>query len=134
MRLLMLTVALGLAGCVETPRQTEARLKAETRTDARLDRELAGLVAGPPQACIGAQDRREMNGYGEMLVFRGAGGVRYVTQTNGCRDVGEGNILVTRTPTTQLCRGDIATTIDSASRVQTGACSFGDFIPYRRPN
>ena len=59
--------------------------------------------------------------------------VRFVTQTTGCRDVGRGNILVTRTPTTQLCRGDIATTVDSTSRIQTGACSFGDFIPYRRP-
>ncbi len=134
MRLLLLTMALGLAGCAETPRQAEARLKAETRTNAGLDRELAGLVAGPPQMCLNAQDRREMNGYGEMLVFHGAGGTRYVTQTTGCRDVGTNNILVTRTTGTQLCRGDIATTVDQTSRVQTGACSFGDFIPYRRPN
>lgn len=132
MRLLMLTLALGITACAETPRQTAARVAAEDRTRAKLDRELAGLVPGAPQTCLPSFDRREMKAFGDTLVYR-SGGVRYVTQTTGCRGVGEDNILVTRLTTPQLCRGDIATTVDRASGFQTGSCSYGDFIPYRKP-
>ena len=133
MRSLMLTLALGVAACAETPRQTAARVSAEDRTRVKLDRELAGLLPGAPQSCLQTYERREMKAFGDTLVFGGNGRTRWVTQTTGCRDVGGNNILVTRTPTGQFCRGDIATTVDRTSGIQTGGCSYGDFIPYRRP-
>lgn len=133
MRLLMLTLALGVAACAETPKQTAARIGAEDKTRAKLDRELAGLVPGAPQGCLSTYERRDMKAFGDTLVYRGAGRTRWVTQTTGCRGVGGDSILVTRTPTGQLCRGDIATTVDRTSGFQTGGCSYGDFTPYRRP-
>ena len=39
----MLTLALGVAACAETPKQTAARIGDEDKTRAKLDRELAGL-------------------------------------------------------------------------------------------
>ena len=33
----------------------------------------------------------------------------------------------------RLMFGDIARTFDQASRFPTGSCSFGDFVPYRKP-
>lgn len=133
MRSLMLMLALGVVACAETPRQAASRVADQDKTRAALDRELAGLVPGAPQSCLQAYDRREMKAFGDTLVYRGAGRMRYVTQTSGCRDVGGDNILVTRIPTGQLCRGDIATTVDRTSGFQTGGCSYGDFIPYHRP-
>lgn len=134
MRTLLLMLTLGVTACVETPRESTARLAAEDKTRAGLDRELAGLVPGPPQSCLQTFERRDVKAFGETLVYSGGpGGARYVVQAVGCRGVGDDSILVTRTPTAQLCRGDIATTVDRTSQFQTGSCSFGDFIPYRRP-
>ena len=124
---------MGLAACAETPKQTAARIRADDKTRARLDRELAGLVPGAPQSCLQSIDRQEMKAFGDTLVYRGAGRTRWVTQTTGCGGVGDNNILVTRLTTGQLCRGDIATTVDRTSGFQTGGCSYGDFIPYRKP-
>ena len=132
MRLLMLTLALGVAACAETPKETAARLQAEDKTRAGLDRELAGLTPGPPQGCIQTFEQRDLKAYGDTLVYR-TGSVRYVTQTTGCRGIGDDNILVTRSHGTQLCRGDIATTVNRTAQFETGSCSFGDFTPYRKP-
>lgn len=134
MRIAMLILALGVAACAETPKETAARAADADRTRAALDRELAGLTPGPAQSCVQTFQLRDAQSYGDTLVYRSNSNVRYVTQTNGCRGIGGNgdNILVTRTPSTQLCRGDIATTVDRTSRFQDGACSFGDFTPYRR--
>ena len=55
--------------------------------------------------------------------------------TGGCSDLGSGghNILVTRIYSSQLCQGDIATTIDNTSHFQNGSCSFGPFVRYAKP-
>ena len=137
MRLMILTLALGpvigLAACAETPKQTASRLQGEERDRMELDRELIGLVAGQPQTCLPTFQRRDSRSFGDTLVYR-SGRVRYVTQVPGCRSIGENNILVTVSTGGQLCRGDIATTVDNSSRIQNGSCSFGDFTPYRPPS
>lgn len=137
MRTIALMLALGVVACAETPKETADRAAAADRTRAALDRELAGLTPGPPQSCLSDIDRRDASAqsFGDTLVYRPTTGrTRWVTQTTGCTGVGGNgdNILITRTPSTQLCRGDIATLVDRTSRVQTGSCSFGDFVPYRR--
>ena len=38
----------------------------------------------------------------------------------------------TRTPSGQLCRGDIAQAVDRTANFPAGSCSFGDFVPYTR--
>ena len=132
----LLMFCLALAACAETPKQEAAGAAEADRTRADIDRELAGRVPGPAKSCLQSWERDQVKAFGDTLVYRGRSGrnaTRFVTQTTGCRGVGEDNILITRTPTTQLCRGDIATTVDRTSQFQTGGCSFGDFVPYSRP-
>ena len=74
----------------------------------------------------------QVSSYGPTLLYRVSNSLIYRTDTTGgCADL-DRNILITRTPTGQTCRGDIATTIDTASRFMTGSCSFGEFVPYRK--
>jgi hypothetical protein len=48
-----------------------------------------------------------------------------------CYNIDRGsNALVTRTSTTSLCRGDIATVVDTSTRTPVGSCVFGDFVPF----
>ncbi|WP_375392278.1 hypothetical protein [uncultured Sphingomonas sp.] len=136
MRTLILMLALTAGACVQTPKEVAAEAAAADKSRAALDTELSGLTAGPPQSCINTFDTRDgsTTSFGDTLVYRATGGTRYVTKTTGCTGIGGNgqNILITRTPTTQLCRGDIATTVDRASHTFSGSCSFGDFVPYRK--
>ncbi|MFN3434777.1 MAG: hypothetical protein ACK4ZY_10295, partial [Sphingomonas sp.] len=71
--------------------------------------------------------------YGPTLIYTVGRGLKYRTDTaGGCERVGRGDILITRSPQSQLCQGDIATTVDSASRTFSGSCSFGPFVRYSR--
>lgn len=135
MRVLLPTLlmpALLAAACTPTERQLQAQADAQAGARAALDRELAGLTPGQPQSCIEQSRVRSSRGFGDAIVYDGIGRERYVTRTSGgceaySRDQG---FIVTRTPSTSLCRGDIATVIDRATKQQIGACSFGDFTPY----
>ena len=134
MRILLPSLLILAAACTPTARDLDRQATAEAGTRAALDRELAGLVPGRPQACVQQIELREVNAYGDTFVYGSRGRTRYVNRTSGgCGDVGGEAILVTRTPSSQLCRGDIATSINRASRVTTGSCSFGDFVPYTKP-
>ena len=120
------------AACTPTPREQAQIDQRAVRQQQRLQAALAGRTPGPPTNCIADFGQKQVTSYGATFVYRVANGTLYRTETNGgCGDL-ERNILVTRTPSTQLCRGDIATTIDSASRFPSGSCSFGEFVPYRK--
>ncbi|WP_375403054.1 hypothetical protein [uncultured Sphingomonas sp.] len=127
---------LPLAACSTTPQEAEQAAAAELRTQEALAVELAGLVPGEPTACLPEPARVQVSskGYGSTLVYRVSNSVKYRNDMNGsCPGAGRDDILVTRTTQSRSCRGDIVQTIDRGSRFPTGACSFGDFIPYRRP-
>lgn len=134
MRIMLPMLLISAAACTPTARDLDRQAQAEAATRASLDKELAGLVPGRPQSCVQQTQVRESKTFGDTVVFRSIGGTtRYVSQTSGgCNINGDDSILVTRTPSTQLCRGDIAQAIDRTSRFPTGSCSFGDFVPYTR--
>jgi len=103
----------------------------------RLAALLAGKVAGPPTGCLPTYRSDDMIVIDEhVIAFRDTGRRVYINnmQGGGCLNIDGGrNALVTRTPTGRLCRGDIATVLDTASRMTVGSCVFGDFIPYTTP-
>ena len=81
------------------------------------------------------RDLRGNRSFGEgAIVFDGpTRATLYVNRpSGGCPDLGFGRALVTRTPSTRLCQGDIATVVDLSSRTSFGACGLGEFTPYRR--
>lgn len=132
MRLAYLGLMAGVLACGAVAQDTAK----DEKVQAALTKELAGLTPGQPQGCLNTFETRNAStkSFGDVLVYRTSGSRRFVTTTTGCTDVGGNgdNILVTSTFSTQLCRGDIATTIDRTSHFPTGSCSFGDFVPYTR--
>lgn len=101
----------------------------------KLDKALAGLVPGRPQACL-YQDRigYQTERYGDTILYRKSRSEVYRVDTGGgCFGLSRGDAIITNTFSNQLCRGDIVRTVDLVSRTPSGSCSFGDFVPYKRP-
>lgn len=134
MRTLLILATLAAAtGCTQTPAETAAAAQAGVATQAALDKELAGLVPGKPQTCVDQFRSQQLKGFGATVVYKVSGSLKYRSDTaGGCERIARGDILVTRSYTGRLCRGDIGQTIDPVSRFPTGSCSFSDFVPYRK--
>lgn len=132
MRNLILSLLVLTAGCAATPREIAASQARDASDQEKLGKALAGLTPGKPVTCIDQIRTRQVAGYGPTILYTVNNGLIYRSDTaGGCSNVGR-DVLVTRTISGQLCRGDIAQTVDSSSRFPTGSCSFGDFIPYRK--
>jgi hypothetical protein len=102
--------------------------------ESELSVALAGRVAGQPVSCVNLRDIRGNRSVGEgVILFEGTGGTVYVNRPPaGCPDLRDTRTLITRTSSTQLCRGDIARVADLPSDMEYGSCGLGDFTPYRR--
>lgn len=110
------------------------REKYAAKEQARLDKALAGKIAGKPQSCIRLRDAQGTESYGETtLLFRASRNLVYRTETRGsCSGIGNGKALISRTWSGELCRGDMASAADLSAGFETGHCSMGDFVPYRK--
>lgn len=134
MRRMSLVLLSALAACA-TPAEQERAAAAESKAEAGLAAELAGLTPGEPSSCLPEPARRQLQSkeYGATIVYIASRDVKYRSDTSGgCGGVGRDDILITQTPLARVCRGDIARTVDRTSGFTTGSCSFGDFVPYRR--
>jgi len=71
----------------------------------------------------------------EHTIIFNRGSTMYVNHPpGGCTGLGNpAYALVTRSVGTGPCRGDIAEVRDLSTHTMIGACSLGDFLPYRRP-
>lgn len=98
---------------------------------AGLAKELAGLTPHETTSCITLLPTQQTKGYGPTIVYVVNRRLKYRSDTSGgCEAISRGDALVTRTTTSQLCQGDIATTVDTTSRTFSGSCSFGPFTRY----
>lgn len=102
------------------------------RQKIQLEKELARLTRQAPIDCIDTRwNNTSVKAIGSKLVYRVNRNRIYVSDTGGgCERVARGDALVTRQFGTRLCRGDIATTVDTIARFQTGSCAMGAFTPY----
>ena len=104
--------------------------------EAKLSAALQGYSqAGPPVSCVNLRMLGGNKSAGETaIIFEGTSRARlWVNRPRGgCPDLEGGRALETRTPTGQLCSGDIATVFDPVSRINYGSCGLGEFVPYRR--
>ncbi|WP_168727262.1 MULTISPECIES: hypothetical protein [Sphingomonas] len=133
MRPLMLIPLLLVVSCAETPRQQSAVADQKAADQTKLARLLQGYTPGEPVTCLPQQSGQyRTTGVGDTLLYSNGGRVIYRNDTTGCSGVERGDVLLTRTNQSRLCRGQIASTFDAISRNPTGSCSFGDFIPYRK--
>jgi hypothetical protein len=101
--------------------------------EAKLQKMLEGYAAGKPTSCVSlapSMDSTKIEGLG--IVYK-RGRTLYVNRfDNGCPSLDSFKSIVTRTPSTQLCRGDIARIVDLQTQIEGGSCVFGDFTPYEK--
>jgi len=129
MSLLLLTAALG--ACVGGPPPDRT-----AKAQANLDRLLAGKVAAQPISCLPHYNARDMIVIDDGTVVFKNGRTVYRNDFQGgtCSNLSRGNYaLVTKTPGSGLCRGDIADVRDLSAGMSVGSCVLGDFVPYTTP-
>ncbi|MES2097244.1 MAG: hypothetical protein V4459_10845 [Pseudomonadota bacterium] len=125
--------ALMLSGCALTPAQTARAADERAATQAALGKDLAGLAPTETRDCLDRYQSSSLKAYGSTLVYRVSSKLSYVNETGGgCEGVERGDILVTKSISGQLCRGDIGTTVQSGSRTVTGSCALGSFVTWRK--
>ncbi|MDQ3078293.1 MAG: hypothetical protein M3Q83_05565 [Pseudomonadota bacterium] len=104
------------------------------RDQQRLSAELVGRVAGRPQNCLPGFRTDDMKAVGENTIVVRDGSTIYLSRTSGsCRSSGSSSLVIRRVSSSNLCQGDIAQVVDLQNGVTHGSCSFGEFVPYRRP-
>jgi hypothetical protein len=132
----VLSLALLAAGCTSYAEadQPERRTLQTARAEARLDQELRGKTAGPPQSCITRFEADRMDTVGDRtIMFRASGSLVYLNQpAGGCPMEGGSRRLERRSIGSNLCRGEQLQVIDNQTGAYFGTCVLGDFIPYRR--
>jgi hypothetical protein len=104
------------------------------KSEAALAKALAGKVAGAPVHCLPPQRTNGMTIIDDntILFTRSSSLVYRNDPPGGCSPLSQGRFaLVTKTPGSGLCRGDIAQVVDTVSGFPAGACTLGDFVPYR---
>lgn len=136
---LPLAAAALVAGCMSGPPSAQAEAAAADRQaaiDAELADALRGKVAGTPVSCINLRDIRSSRNIGEQtILYEMSSSLIYRNDPyGGCEGPDIGRTLITQIPSTRLCRGDIARVVDLQAGFESGSCSFGDFVPYRRPS
>lgn len=97
--------------------------------------QLANRTPGKPVTCISEPqiDRTQTYATGDIL-YRMNDGTIYLNHPDPqCSGLSPRTGLVTRTPSTQLCRGDIAQVVDFSTGFQYGSCALNDFVPYPKP-
>jgi hypothetical protein len=104
---------------------------ADARAPSTPDRVLAGRTPGKPVDCISQTQVFDTQTFDDgSIYYRMAGPVDYLNRPYQCSQLRSDRAYSTRTPGTQLCRGDILNVFDAAAHFPYGSCSFGDFVPY----
>lgn len=123
-----------LGGCTATADSEPPRLT--EKQAARLDKAIAGKVAGQPVSCVGrvgSSDRLEVISDG-VLLYRANRNLVYVNRLSGeCNGISRGDTLVLKPTLSQYCSGDIARSVDLSIGMTVGSCALGEFVPYRTP-
>jgi hypothetical protein len=85
--------------------------------------------------CVSSRDLAGNRSAGEgAIIFSGRSrNMIYVNRpVAGCPEIRPGLALKTRSPSTQLCAGDIVEVFDPVTGFGFGSCGLGEFTPYRR--
>ena len=127
------TLLLVAGGVALSADQHGYRAREAAEDQAHLDKYLAGLTPGKPQNCIDSHRSYETLRAGDTILYKFSPRLIYRTDTGGgCFGLRRGDAIITKSYTSQFCRGDIVTTADLTTHTPSGSCSFGAFIPYTR--
>jgi len=97
-----------------------------------LAKALAGRTAGAPVDCINERSRMQVVDDWTIL-FRDRGIVYVQEPYGGCHGLSNNMSLIRDSfGTTRICRGDINQIVDVRTGFGTGACTYNQFVPYRK--
>lgn len=98
----------------------------------KLANALAGRAAGQPVNCINERSKMQIIDDGTIL-FRDRGIVYVQKPRGGCHGLSNGMSLIRNSfGTTRICSGDINQIVDVRTGFGTGACTYSEFVPYRK--
>ncbi len=131
-QMLLILSASALAACSTAPEPVVRNAEQQ----AKYLRAIEGKVAGAPMNCLPLPAGNDMQVIDEQtVIFRQGSNRVYVANLNGaCDNLGQpGFALVTRTPSSALCSGDIAQVMNTSAGFAAGSCVIGTFTPYTTP-
>ena len=98
----------------------------------KLAKALAGRTAGQPVDCI--NERSKMQVVDDTTILFRDRGIVYVQRPHGgCYGLTSGMSLIRDAfGTTRICSGDINRIVDVRTGFGTGACTYSEFVPYRK--
>jgi hypothetical protein len=93
---------------------------------------VTGEALGPAVSCLSLRDIRSVDKINDYVaVIRMQGGKTYRSDMPAsCPHLGR-DPYVHRSFAGDMCRGEILRFFDSASRIEYGSCTFGEFVPFR---
>jgi len=97
-----------------------------------LDTVLAGRTAGKPATCIQQNFIDDSEIFDGAILYRMKSGPDYLNRPSQCSQLRPDRGLVSRTPSTSICSGDIVQIVDFTSHFNYGSCGLGEFVPYPR--
>lgn len=97
----------------------------------RMEKALAGRVAGSPVRCISLSSVTSSQIIGKEGIIYQVGGRMFLNRPqSGADRLRDWDVLLTRSNGTQLCRADTVDLIDQGSRAVRSFVVLGDFVPY----
>lgn len=111
-----------------------ARDRPGSDPEAELAKMTAGRTPGPPAECISRYPSMSSTTIERTGVAYKVGNTLYVSRfEGGCPELNSFRVMVIKTPSNQLCRGDIADIIETPPAASwVGSCTFGKFVPYTK--
>jgi len=97
-----------------------------------LDTVLAGRTPGKAATCIQQNFIDDSETFDGAILYRMKGGPDYLNRPPQCSQLRPDRGLVSRTPSTSICAGDIVQIVDFTSHFNYGSCGLGEFVPYPR--
>jgi hypothetical protein len=126
-------IALVLLGGCATAESQQAEAERRARAEVEIADTLKGLTAGEPRDCIDQTRVHSVQKFVGTILYEYSPREIYRNNvSNGCFGLAHDDIIVSRTPTTRLCRGEIIETVSPGANMPSGSCVLGDFIPYTR--
>ena len=124
--------AIGATAVLASTATVVAQQNANPETTQKLANALAGRTAGQPVNCINERSKMQIVDDGTIL-FRDRDILYVQRPRGGCHGLSNGMSLIRSSfGTTRICSGDINQIVDVRTGFGTGACTYSEFIPYRK--
>jgi hypothetical protein len=133
---LMIVAAPLVASCAPAGSSEPGAAALTPKQAERLDKQLAGKVAGEPVKCLPSYRSTDTIRVSDsILLYRSGGNLVYRNNLrNSCPGLArDSDIMVVRQFGSSTCSGDFFHLVDRSSGIRGPTCVFGEFVPYRKP-